>query len=65
MRIVFNNCYKRAHGGDRESVAKILDKGHRRSTGIKMLKRAMYGSAGIDLLRARMMPLNTIPNHTK
>jgi transposase len=32
---------------------------------LKMLKRAMYGSAGIDLLRARMMPLNPIPNHTK
>jgi transposase len=24
---------------------------------LKMLKRAMYGSAGVDLLRARMMPL--------
>ena len=32
---------------------------------LKTLKRAMYGSAGIDLLRARMMPLNPIPNHTK
>ncbi len=25
---------------------------------LKMLKRAMYGRAGVDLLRARMMPLN-------
>ena len=29
---------------------------------LKMLKRAMYGRAGIDLLRARMIPLNPIQN---
>jgi len=32
---------------------------------LKMLKRAMYGRAGIDLLRARMVPLTTLRNHTK
>ena len=32
---------------------------------LKMLKRAMYGRAGIDLLRARMIPLSPIQNHTK
>ena len=32
---------------------------------LKMLKRAMYGGAGIDQQRARIMPLNPIPNHTK
>jgi transposase len=31
---------------------------------LKMLKRAMYGRAGIDLLRARMIPLSPIQNHT-
>lgn len=31
---------------------------------LKMLKRAMYGRAGVDLLRARMIPLNPIRNHT-
>jgi transposase len=31
-------------------------------TRLKMLKRAMYGSAGINLLRARMMPLNPTQN---
>jgi hypothetical protein len=29
---------------------------------LKMLKRAMYGRAGVDLLRARMIPLS--PSHT-
>jgi hypothetical protein len=32
---------------------------------LKMLKRAMYGRAGIDLLRARMIPLGPFQNHTK
>jgi hypothetical protein len=32
---------------------------------LKMLKRAMYGRAGVDLLRARMIPLSPIQNHTK
>ena len=32
---------------------------------LKMLKRAMYGRAGIDLLRARMIPLSPSQNHTK
>lgn len=31
---------------------------------LKMLKRAMYGRAGVDLLRARMMPLRPVQNHT-
>src|SRR5208283_4277245 len=31
---------------------------------LKTLKRAMYGSAGIALLRARMMPVQLIENHT-
>jgi hypothetical protein len=31
---------------------------------LKMLKRAMYGRAGVDLLRARMISLSPIPNHT-
>jgi hypothetical protein len=29
-----------------------------------MLKRAMYGRAGVDLLRARMMPVSPLQNHT-
>ncbi len=32
---------------------------------LKMLKRAMYGRAGIDLLCARMIPLSPTQNHTK
>jgi hypothetical protein len=32
---------------------------------LKMLKRAMYGRAGVDLLRARMIPLSPGQNHTK
>ena len=32
---------------------------------LKMLKRAMYGRAGIDLLRARMVPASPIQNQTK
>ncbi|WP_408863366.1 ISL3 family transposase [Acidiphilium acidophilum] len=31
---------------------------------LKTLKRAMYGRAGVDLLRARMMPFRVDPNHT-
>jgi hypothetical protein len=31
---------------------------------LKMLKRAMYGRAGTDLLRARMIPLSPIQTHT-
>ena len=31
---------------------------------LKMLKRAMYGRAGVDLLRARMIPLSPGQNHT-
>ena len=31
---------------------------------LKTLKRAMYGRAGVDLLRARMMPFRVEPNHT-
>jgi transposase len=31
---------------------------------LKTLKRAMYGRAGIELLRARMLPLQTSDNHT-
>jgi transposase len=30
---------------------------------LKMLKRAMYGRAGVELLRARMLPLPTIGDH--
>jgi transposase len=30
---------------------------------LKMLKRAMYGRAGVELLRARMMPLNGATLH--
>ncbi|MGI4959942.1 MAG: ISL3 family transposase [Janthinobacterium lividum] len=30
---------------------------------LKMLKRAMYGRAGVDLLRARMMPFKTAISH--
>jgi len=30
---------------------------------LKMLKRAMYGRAGVDLLRARMMPLKSGIDH--
>ena len=30
---------------------------------LKMLKRAMYGRAGVDLLRARMMPFEPAINH--
>jgi hypothetical protein len=32
---------------------------------LKMLKRAMYGRARVDLLRARMIPLSPIQNHAK
>lgn len=32
---------------------------------LKMLKRAMYGRAGVDLLRARMIPFQFIKIHTK
>ncbi|MGI4748455.1 MAG: ISL3 family transposase, partial [Janthinobacterium lividum] len=31
---------------------------------LKTLKRAMYGRAGVELLRARMMPLLPIVSHT-
>jgi transposase len=31
---------------------------------LKTLKRAMYGRAGIDLLRARMLPLRPTRDHT-
>jgi transposase len=31
---------------------------------LKTLKRAMYGRAGADLLRARMFPLPTTSSHT-
>jgi transposase len=31
---------------------------------LKTLKRAMYGRAGVDLLRARMIPVQLIANHT-
>jgi transposase len=30
---------------------------------LKTLKRAMYGRAGVDLLRARLMPIETQPAH--
>jgi transposase len=30
---------------------------------LKMLKRAMYGRAGVALLRARMRPLHEIEDH--
>ncbi|MEA2732111.1 MAG: hypothetical protein QOF70_6586, partial [Acetobacteraceae bacterium] len=30
---------------------------------LKTLKRAMYGRAGIELLRARMLPLQTSNEH--
>ena len=30
---------------------------------LKTLKRAMYGRAGVELLRARMMPLPTFTEH--
>jgi transposase len=32
---------------------------------LKTLKRTMYGRAGIELLRARMMPLRPAVSHTK
>jgi transposase len=32
---------------------------------LKTLKRAMYGRAGVDLLRARMMPLQDDSVHQK
>jgi len=32
---------------------------------LKTLKRSMYGRAGVALLRARMMPIQSIENHTK
>ena len=32
---------------------------------LKTLKRAMYGRAGVDLLRARLMPLNNKSLHRK
>ena len=31
----------------------------------KTIKRAMYGRAGLELLRARMLPLNNFHHHTK
>ncbi|MGI4748351.1 MAG: transposase [Janthinobacterium lividum] len=31
---------------------------------LKMLKRAMYGRAGVDLLRARLMPFKLETNHS-
>lgn len=31
---------------------------------LKMLKRAMYGRAGVDLLRARMFPFHAYSDHT-
>lgn len=31
---------------------------------LKTLERSMYGRAGVDLLRARMMPVQWIENHT-
>ena len=31
---------------------------------LKTLKRSMYGRAGVALLRARMMPVQLIENHT-
>ena len=31
---------------------------------LKMLKRAMYGSAGVELLRARMLPIHPTRQHT-
>jgi hypothetical protein len=31
---------------------------------LKTLKRSMYGRAGIDLLRARMIPIRPGQNHT-
>ncbi len=31
---------------------------------LKTLKRAMYGRAGVDLLRAPLIPLRVTPNHT-
>ncbi|MEA2728714.1 MAG: hypothetical protein QOF70_3189, partial [Acetobacteraceae bacterium] len=30
---------------------------------LKTLKRAMYGSAGIELLRARMLPIRPTEQH--
>ncbi len=30
---------------------------------LKTLKRAMYGRAGVELLRARMLPLSTLGDH--
>jgi hypothetical protein len=32
---------------------------------LKTLKRAMYGRASTELLRARMMPLSAVPEHEK
>ncbi|MCA1495012.1 transposase, partial [Ensifer sp. NBAIM29] len=32
---------------------------------LKTIKRAMYGRAGPELLRARMLPLNNFHHHTK
>ena len=32
---------------------------------LKTIKRAMYGRAGPELLRARMLPLNNSHHHTK
>jgi len=32
---------------------------------LKTIKRAMYGRAGPELLRARMLPLNNNHHHTK
>ncbi|WP_394885960.1 transposase (plasmid) [Mesorhizobium sp. AaZ16] len=32
---------------------------------LKTIKRAMYGRAGPELLRTRMLPLNTSHHHTK
>ncbi len=32
---------------------------------IKTLKRAMYGRASAELLRARMIPLSALPEHEK
>jgi transposase len=32
---------------------------------LKTIKRAMYGRAGPELLRARMMPMKVVDLHTK
>lgn len=31
---------------------------------LKTLKRAMYGRAGAELLRARMLPIHVLDHHT-